>query len=311
MGTKSVKSVSIAAYGMKITVLNVGAALKTWSIKSPNGNYYEMLASYDDLEEYTDNPIYLNSVVGPLAGRYGKNFLKPDYYASIDEKADEDFILHSGPTGISNLEWELNAGKDYIECTLAYPDVKNPFGSAVSFTVLYYLCEEGLRIKHSAYSLVGSPCNMCSHLYFSLPTNEKELALIDEYSLKFAASKMLETRDDLFPTKLVPILKDYDFIKGKSLAGVSLDTCFMLDSNIELSSDLIEISIESDYPAAVIYTPNGAFSNLPARFGIAIEMQHPPNLGYINLKYDNTGNNRDEDKNLYSFESFYSYRWKD
>jgi aldose 1-epimerase len=156
------------------------------------------------------------------------------------------------------------------ELFYAYPGNEKGYPFPYLIQVLWKL-EKGNKLTATTTITNASALNIpiCDgwHPYFTLGDS------VDDYTLQFNSTQQVAFDSELIPTG--QLMKDDRFINGRSLNGIFLDNCFLLDPKSGnptciLSNKNIQLIIEPtiNYPYMQFYTPDDrkkiAIENLSA-----------------------------------------------
>ncbi|MBE0700639.1 MAG: galactose mutarotase [Acholeplasmataceae bacterium] len=266
-------------FGMKVVLINYGAALFKLMLKNSQGIYENMVVAPDDLETFLKSSFYYGKTVGRTSGR----LVVPSY--QIDEQS---FIvrpyragltsLHGGRTGFSFRSFKVIDEKkepSYASVKMRYQSkhLEEDYPGNLTLDVTYCLDNEmNLTVIYEATTDQDTLCNITNHTYFNLnPSREP----ITNHNLQIHASKYLDIDQnhiihDVKQTNQSP----FDFKKIKSLmSGIKhmkktsfngFDHTWILDDHeanvdvIRLYSSLSDVGMRvyTSYPSVVIYTHN-------------------------------------------------------
>ncbi|MBR3060916.1 MAG: galactose mutarotase, partial [Exiguobacterium sp.] len=90
------------ANGMTLSAIDYGCAMTELTAPDRKGNFDSVILKYGDVSQYLENPVYLGSVVGRIAGRIRD--------AEIEGVAltpsEAPHHIHGGDKGITARHWE-------------------------------------------------------------------------------------------------------------------------------------------------------------------------------------------------------------
>lgn len=240
---------------IRLEILPYGATLHSLKVRTPKGDFIEVLQHLDSSDHYLKDPFHRGAVIGPFAGRIGPgDFLEKAAYCK--EHTLDTVLLHGGTCAWSKQYWDLaNEEEGCIELSL--PPTYHYPGSP-SGRVRYTIAEETVRIEITALSNTSTYLNLTHHAYFHLDTSES----IAHHQLQIPASRYLETNPIMIPTGSVcEVSPDLDFRNARPVLSDSfsgLDHCFALeDSEIQLMSKHsgLCMTVQTNQPGLVVYTP--------------------------------------------------------
>lgn len=274
MITNELKAVSISNKNrMKVSIINYGATIINLFVPDRNGNLIDIVVGLSEPEDYIGKPysnvkLYLGSSIGRYAGRISKGQfqIKGKTY-KINHK--EGVHLHGGK-GFDERYWTFEEIKEN-SVTLSYfsKHLEEGYPGNLKVYVKYELTDENvLNIKYTATSDESTPVNLTSHPYLNLNGQGSVL----EHELFINSNQYLEVDEKLVPTGTVLDSKNTAFdrtnkapIKENNFSG--FDDTFVLKPK-ELKASLfaietgIELKIEANQPAMVVYTPKQFPTNL-------------------------------------------------
>ncbi len=288
--------IEIACPRQKISLLNIGASFVRWLTTSN----VDILARYEDIQEYFVNAMYLGSTVGPNAGRIqdGHFFLNDKEY-SMQEKTSH--FLHSGEFGFARsiFDYQILKNTDDESEILFTLDYQHPLlPGTQNVNVRYSIKADYIKITYDVTSDQTSLCNLTNHVYMNLDGDfEHE---IDSHTLKLNASKVLMMDAFLIGTDFNNVNASvFDFRKEeKVLPSVlsikkidkeanGLDHYYLFDEFADRSVVLKsaksnhQLTIQTDYPGVTVYTTNYPSSkviqtglSLPLHSAICIEPEY-------------------------------------
>ncbi|WP_078147575.1 aldose epimerase family protein [Exiguobacterium sp. HVEsp1] len=254
------------ANGMILSAIDYGCAMTELTAPDREGNFDSVILKYGDVSQYLENPVYLGSVVGRIAGRIRD--AKIEGVALTPSEASHH--IHGGDKGITARHWEMDADEQCIQFTYLSPDGEEGYPGNVFFKVLYELTDDNeLIVTMTAETDQRTWVNLNHHNYFNLggrPTiHDHELTLpADSVGVLDAESLPTGELRDVSGTP-------FDFRDGKAVreALVSgdeaierasgLDHPFILkDGPIRLHDPISgrTMTVETNQPVMVVYTGN-------------------------------------------------------
>lgn len=172
---------------IEIKALSLGATITSFRLMDKGEN---IVCSYQDKEHYLNNPYYLGSTVGPLAGRTRNGQFEMDgtvYQLDINDKTNH---LHGGMTGLHTVNMDMFYEDDNRFPSLVFTkEVDHSAGgypSKIKYIVTYKLAGYTLMMNHKAFPQTKSPINMTNHMYFNLGNSETildHLMSVDAYEV--------------------------------------------------------------------------------------------------------------------------------
>lgn len=311
---QEIKSYILKNNLVEISILNIGAVLHKFLYKGQN-----IVLTYDDINDYIKNQIYLGAIVGRVAGRISdaKFNLNGEEY-NLDNN-ESNYSIHGGYTNLTTRFWHVekyvrNDINPHIILSTILKDGDSGYPGNVKIAIKYILIESTLRIEIFANSDKDTIVNITNHSYFNLNSDKKKS--IKNHKLKINSNQILANEDNGVPYKLMEVDNtDFDFNNFKSLSILNklthpqskkfngLDHAFILNGKVPslvLKNEKFELLINTSYPSLVVYTGNEIGNKFDIantksynHQGIAIEAQYEPDFinkdflpNYI-LKKDN------------------------
>ena len=283
---------------LEISVLNLGAVLHKIIYKDVN-----RVLSYDDLETYRTNPIYLGAMVGQVAGRISNaSFRLNDEEIKVDNNVG-DYCLHGGNENLTTRFWEVaeynkSDVNPYIILTTILEDGQSGFPGNVEVSVKYILINSALRIEIFAKTDKDTIVSITNHSYFNF--NADKSNSIKNHSLMINADKIIESDENCIAIGLMDVNgTDFELHNSKELTVLDnlqtpqaiqfdgYDHTFILNGdvpNVKFANDEVEMEVVTSYPAMVVYSGNAIpegelfFDGVKSfmHHGICFEAQYEP-----------------------------------
>lgn len=252
--------------GMRLSAIEYGCAITDLTAPDREGNFDSVILKYGDAEQYLENPVFLGSIVGRIAGRIRD--------AEIDgvqlTPSEPPHHIHGGEKGITSRYWEMEVRDQAIHFTYDSPDGEEGYPGNVRFHVVYELTDSNeLIVTMRAQTDQLTWINMNHHNYFNLSGE----ATIRDHVLTLPSSQVAQLDDESLPTgKLIDVTDTpFDFRNGevlnKALSSTDeaiqkasgLDHPFLLNEGLTrlyapASGRLLEM--ETNQPVMVVYTGN-------------------------------------------------------
>ena len=286
---------------LKVELLNLGAVIKKIELKDKHGILRNVVLGFEDIEKYRENPAYFGAVIGRTAGRIEKGLLKiEDKTYKLDINNGEN-TLHGGKNSISHKFWNVEKIENGFRFLILSKSFDNGYPADADIKVEYILDKNELLIKYFASSNEKSYINLTNHTYFNLSGDknkniyEDELKLnsnfligINKNSIPCETLNLENTIFDFRNSKKINNFfgeeKNSKFLEQRSLANEGIDHPFVFDKEnktLELKnfSTGIDLKVETDNPAVVIYTGNYLQEiGFNKHSAICFETQEVPNL---------------------------------
>ncbi|MFL8905747.1 aldose epimerase family protein [Helcococcus kunzii] len=285
---------------LEVSVLNLGAVLHKVIYKGKN-----RVLTYDDLETYRTNPIYLGAIVGQVAGRISNAKFNLNGEEIHIDNNNGDYCLHGGYENLTTRFWDISEYKKdainpYIILTTVLKDGQSGFPGNVKVNIKYILIESTLRIEIFAHTDKDTIVSITNHSYFNLNAEKSES--IKNHKLMINADEIIQSDEHCIATGLMDVKgTDFDLIEGKDLSVLDnlkseqaiqfdgYDHTFILNGdmpNAKLENDEISMEVTSSYPAMVVYSGNSipenelSFEGVKSfkHHGICFEAQYEPDF---------------------------------
>lgn len=184
--------------GVRMEFTNWGARWISAFVPDNHGHMGNVLAGYNSLTDYLDDPYYMGATVGRFANRIAGASFTIDGHTFQLESNDGTNTNHGGYSGFHCRVWNWEKLSDGIRFTLHSPDGEGGFPGNVFIVADYRLGEDNkLSIRHYAETDRATYVNLTNHAYFNLGgTGEK----ITHHWLQIPSTQILETTQDFIPT---------------------------------------------------------------------------------------------------------------
>jgi len=251
--------------------LSIGASLIRWQMSDGT----DIVAAYQDLNDYYRPGMYLGTTVGPLAGRISRL----DFSISGTKVQIVDSVpnfLHSGHLGLSFRNFRIKEIRCEDETFLVsfQTEYSHPsLPGEVLININYKVKDGALDIEFLADSSEDTILNLTNHSYFNLDGDFS--GNLDNHVLKINASRVVLVDEQMLGKEIIGVggtvfdlrtpkpLKDVIDRQELKLQGTNgLDHYFLLDRerdcDIELASLLSgrKLKVSSTYPGITVYTTN-------------------------------------------------------
>lgn len=296
--------------GMKVKIINYGAAIVSIIVKNKNGDYDDVVLGYDSIKKYEEGDKYFGAIVGRCANRiaYGKfeiNGQKYELYTNNDVNH-----LHGGKIGFNKVVWDIlnyNENSDFLELHYKSYDGEEGYPGTLNVNIKYILKDDdSLEIEYKAQSDKDTVVNLTNHSYFNLSghnagsiINHKVMINSDKFTVNNKKSiptgeirKVEGTPMDFRKMRVVGdnIDSDYEQIR----LGNGYDHNWILNTNGNINEKAAEMIDESSgrklelfttMPCMQFYSSNfldgtdigKENTRYEKRAGICFETQYAPN----------------------------------
>lgn len=263
---------------IQVEILNYGAIIKSIQMPFENGIKQNIVAGYDDVEQYFDDPYYLGCIVGRYANRIANGRFKiheKEYFLSLNDGPNH---LHGGFEGFNKKFWDVVSFDQFNNSiTLSYKSVDGEEGypGILDVKIRYTLTNTNrLVVDYFAESDSDTPVSITNHSYFNLTGFEEPDIL--NHDLMVFADKYVEKNQWNIPTGNILSVKNtpFDFLSTKRISNKigelvldqGYDHDFVINHDkpvgLSLAASLKEpnsdklLNIYTNQPVMHIYTAN-------------------------------------------------------
>ena len=290
-----------AESGIRVSLLNYGAALHAIEVPTANG-HVNVLLGYPDAQDYLDDPYCMGSTVGRFAGRIdsGRFELNGKTYRLDRNDKDPGHCVHGGSGGFHRRYWEVDEdpNSNAVAYHLESPDGDQGFPGKMKvvtrYSVVSRMC---LQVDYFAQSESDTVVNLTNHAYFNLngehsDIGDHEVWINSEMYLP-NATNMLPTGDisnvmgSVFDFRTKARLADRFAMSSPQLESAGgFDHFFMLNkamkypaiaASVESPVTGIRMKLYSSRPGVQFYTGNHLAGVFQPRSGLCLEFQNAPN----------------------------------
>lgn len=188
--------------GMSARISEYGGAIVELRVPDREGRIADVVAGYDAICDYENNPGYLGALVGRVGNRINKGKFTLDgvtYQLYLNNNGNS---LHGGKVGFSRKIWSVEA-IDGVEpkliLSIVSPDGDDNYPGTLTVTVTYTLLKEGaLSIRYEAATDKKTILNLTNHAYFNLGGYAS--GKIFDHELWMDCDTYVPTDDTLIPT---------------------------------------------------------------------------------------------------------------
>ena len=156
--------------GMKVSFIDLGAAVCELWVPDSNGKCVQISATYDNPVSYEQQTTYFGAVVAPYANRIANAKFEIDGTVYETDANNNENSLHSGCNGIAKKIWSVKEqNKQKIVFTYDAKDLEQGFPGNIHYEVTYEVTDANeLSISYYALSDKKTTINMTNHTYFNL-----------------------------------------------------------------------------------------------------------------------------------------------
>jgi aldose 1-epimerase len=294
--------------GIKVKIINYGAAIVSIEVPDENGNLEDIVLGYESLEGYINDSVYLGVTVGRYANRIAGGKFTIDGVEYRLAKNNGENHLHGGIEGFFKKVWsEKNVfsskEKAGIELSYLSKDKEEGYPGNLQSIVKYTLTlNNELIIEYEASTDKPTPVNLTNHSYFNLKGHGNGDIL--NHRIMLNAKKYTPVDEGLIPTGEIKGVEGtpLDFTKVEEIGarieeldekfGGGYDHNFVLESvsdSLVLAAKVIEpesgrvLEIYTTKPGIQFYIGN-YLNNIKGKsgkiynkyFGFCLEPQYFP-----------------------------------
>lgn len=301
--------------GLQVSFLNYGGIITEMIAPDQDHNFENIVLSYQNYQDYEDNPNYFGAIIGRVAGRMSQANFSLNGKSYPIEKNEGDHHLHGGSSGLHQVMWQVKPfeSSDRVGATLFYrsPHGDGGYPGNVDITVTYTLTNDNqFTIDYNATTDRPTILSLTNHTYFNLTGNLKKP--INEHHVQMQADHYLEMDQHFIATgKHTPVAgTPFDFRKGRQLqTGMTSDDpqnilvnhgydhYFLLSDGNNPQAIITEptsgrtLTVHTNQPGIVLYTANQLQKSLVLKerlseqyLGLCLETQgHAASLEDNNL----------------------------
>lgn len=206
--------------GMKISVINYGGIITSWTARDKNGRYEDIVLGYNTLEEYENQVPYFGALIGRYANRIAKGKFKvegKDYVLNLNNQSNH---LHGGIKGFDKVIWNSKTivSDSTVSLVLTYlsEDMEEGYPGNLKTKVTYTLNnKDEFRVKYEAVTDKPTIVNLTQHSYFNLSGDFDKTIL--NHKIVINADSYLPVNNSLIPTGELKNVSDtpFDFREPK------------------------------------------------------------------------------------------------
>lgn len=208
--------------GLAVSVMTLGAAIRTVTVRDDNGTVLPIALGFEDPARYQDNPCYAGVTLGPNAGRIRGSALPAGDHCLPLTSNDGPHQLHGGPHSLSGQLWQTESAECRIDSasillSATQPDGLDGYPGNRVYHARYTLEDTGwLTIEYRAVTDRPTYINMSSHTYWNLSGDFTKSAL--EQHLTIAANNVCINDPEHLPTDIIPVTGTaFDFTKSRTI----------------------------------------------------------------------------------------------
>lgn len=289
----------------EIDIINYGATIISFRVKSQSGQIEDIVLGYDNLKDYEEGDKFFGCTIGRYANRISKSSFKLNDQLYLLNKNEGENHLHGGNVGFHKKVWNYEIVERGVAFTYTSPDMEEGYPGECSLRVEFTLNDDNeLHIDYIGKSSKDTILNPTNHSYFNL--NGHDNGTIFQHSLMVNGDYYTPVDKDSIPTGEICKVDNtpFDLREAKLIEGLiakehrQLTYGKGLDHNICINGDkdilrlaaVLEsakssrkLSVYTSLPGIQVYTGNnigqekGKGNSLyENNSGICLETQYYP-----------------------------------
>lgn len=287
---------------MNVSFTNFGATIITMHVRARDGQYQNVVLSYDSFEKYLHDEYYLGCIVGRYANRIADGLLTIDgttYHLPVNEPANNNH-LHGGYEGFNKKVFRIvreESDDSSAAVVMHYRSrhMEEGYPGNLDVEVKFHLtATNDFGITYRAVTDQPTHINLTHHCYFNLGSGDGR-----QQQLQINAANCLYSNDRFLPTGQLMNVSGtpYDFThpnaiswRWNQLPTKGYNSFYILDNAAPtaavLSSELLGVSVEvcTSYPGILLYTGDYLGHPFVPNEGICLETQmHPDAMHHGNF----------------------------
>ncbi|WDR07332.1 galactose mutarotase [Devosia rhodophyticola] len=243
----------VSETGVEVDIINFGVVVRDWRVPV-EGQLRSVVLGFDSMDDYVGHSPHFGSLAGRVANRIkgasfelgGEKFKLPPNVGALQ--------LHGGTEGLGLQVWNgvINQERNSVSFSHFSPDGAMGYPGDVTFTAVYTLVGNRLRLDLSAKADRETPISLVQHQYFNLGKGPDVL----DHKVQVNSTAYTELGADLCPTGAILPSKgtQYDLRAPRTMrddAGAPLD----YDINLVLDNGR-----DLQMPVARVEGPDGALT---------------------------------------------------
>lgn len=271
--TKTLSEGKIHAYllhndQIRVLISNYGAKIISLWFQGQKGNWIDLVAGYDSIDEYLTGSAYYGAICGRFANRIANaRFTLNNKKYHLDANHGRH-MLHGGSLGFHKKIWQVRSfGDDHLRLGLHSPDGEMGFPGNLNIELNYELKNSTLHIQYLAKTDKPTLVNLTTHSYFNLQGHGDILA----HQLQLNSESITETDSEKIPTgQFISIANTpFDFTKPRSIGiqengtikTIEYDHNYILKDHsfaaiLSSSASGIQMKVHTSQPGLQLYICN-------------------------------------------------------
>ena len=240
--------------GVEVDIIGWGVVVRDWRVPVAGG-LRSVVLGFEQFDSYPTHSPHFGSLAGRVANRIGGASFDLDgkHYATPANFAGRH-TLHGGIEGLGRVTWdgEVDNARNAVRFTHFSPDGHMGFPGNVTFSALYTLEGDKLKLELRATTDQRTPINLVQHQYFNLGTGPDVL----DHRYQVDASAYTDVDSDLIPTgAILPVTgTQWDLRTARTMRDAAGQPV-AYDGNVVLDQGR-----DFDAPVATVTGPDGQLS---------------------------------------------------
>ena len=190
--------------GMRVRILDYGAAIQSIIVPDRDGTPTDVTLGYDDAESYENGSCFYGAIVGRYANRIGNygRFVLDGREVQLEKNSDESNHVH----GVyAKRMFAASIEGETLVMRYLSPDGEEGFPGNLSLEVRYRLGEDNaLELTYAATTDAPTALNLTNHCYFNL--NGPDGSTVLNHKLQLHCSYFTEYTESFAQTgRIIPV----------------------------------------------------------------------------------------------------------
>ena len=201
---------------LQVELLSYGAIIAKLLVKDKNGRFVDVVAGYQDEDEYLNDTCYFGACIGRVCNRIGKAEFELDGKKYALAKNDGNNHLHGGLKGFNARFFDAQVGENFVKFSRVSQGGEEGYPGSLNLSVTYTLKGGALEIEYEATSDADTVCSLTNHSYFNL---DGDFESVLEHEVFIDANFLTDIDEELIPHGDLLALKGtpYDFSTPKEV----------------------------------------------------------------------------------------------
>ena len=214
---KHFDSIFVQTNDIKVELIDYGATIKQIQSKDHNNQFQDVLLEYKNEADYLSNALYLNTTIGPIAGRVRNGEIKTSTkHYQLDKNENNKHALHSSNLALSHKKFDTKIREAYGETNVVFSYIETLIDNQTYIiTVTYTIKENQVKIHHNVHTNFDFFFNLTNHAYFNLSGNLN--SDIEDHIVTIHTNKYHKLDTDLISTHQIVQNTLYDFTEPKRI----------------------------------------------------------------------------------------------